>query len=205
VLLSRAWNLGGICGLLLLALACGSRRSAPLPAFALQPDQWTTPPTWVVTAGQFIAGLEDNDPAISRAQTPRDFQLRAKIRITEGMDNINAGVLFDYQPDTQDMWAVSLCPAGGTEYNKEPQIKIYALQDKRALYPFAAPFPIEVNREHLVEMTVIQQRIVVKVDGKPAADFTMPLPRRPGHIGLTHIQASAQFSDLVVTPAPQVE
>lgn len=184
------------------------KETKPVPAEIIHEDRFEKldDKFWKVASGSWTAGSELQQSAgetvqhrlVSTYTHPADFTVQTKLRITGGEMWRSVGIGFDGHG--QGMSAVYLSAfSGGTKVQVSTQG-----EDGKWSYPTAGAktFPVELNRDYLVELRVRDKTLNVLIDGEFVLAFQLPAIRKPGQISLWTFSATAQFREYRLESLP---
>ncbi|TVP95820.1 MAG: DUF1080 domain-containing protein [Planctomycetaceae bacterium] len=121
----------------------------------------------------------------------QDFELRMEIRADEAT---NSGIFLRTPPvptdPAVDCYEVNVAPADNP-FPTGSLVKRFRVESVPQLDP---------ETWHLYELSLVGDRLRVRIDGEEVCDYVDPKPLGPGRIGLQHNQGRVAFRDVRVRP-----
>ncbi|MGE5194146.1 MAG: PSD1 and planctomycete cytochrome C domain-containing protein, partial [Deltaproteobacteria bacterium] len=164
-----------------------------------KPELWTTGPgKWEYKDGRLI----QSDPRdavtqlLSVTPHPADFVARFKFKTTGGDVYKSVGMSFDAAED-RDFRAAYLSATG--------KLQVFQRVAGQDMYPADGirDFPVELNREYVLQVAVRGSLVNVSVDGKLQLVYKLPGERRKeGRFAVWTYDATAEFLSAVVEELP---
>lgn len=164
----------------------------------LNPERWKVEGgTWAVNDGRLVQsiGATKQHRLVSLVDHPRDFRATLRLRITGGETYKSVGLGFD--GDGLAMNAVYLSVSG-------PKVQFTSQgSGGKWQYPAtgAAPHPVKIGQDYVLELAVKGQLLNVLVDGELKVAYNLP-KRSAGRISIWAFSATAEFDQLDVTTLP---
>lgn len=163
------------------------------------------PKHWKVLSGTWTAKNGTlSQPAIGRFRTllldkthPRNFRARMKYRHMKPGSPRSIGFSFDYvgPTESQDVYT-AINPRAPI-----PSVQAFHRTGGKEHYPAAgvrkAP-GLKVGRDVVIEVTVVDRRLTIVLDGKTVLEYQLPLERRAGRFALWAHEAHAEFDELEI-------
>lgn len=136
--------------------------------------------------------VDDGEVGLLCTSVPwQDFELRMEIRADEAT---NSGIFLRTPPvptDPEvDCYEVNVAPADNP-FPTGSLVKRFRAESVPQLDP---------ETWHLYELSLVGDRLRVRIDGEEVCDYVDPQPLGPGRIGLQHNQGRVAFRDIRVRP-----